>query len=79
MASSSSQVDRNEVDIVCGALIAKLQTKNLSSGSSRCISFDGRFSHLVNSSAMLVNHHLETGNLRFAAVENCCQDLLKRV
>ena len=42
MASSSSQVDRNEVDIVCGALNAKLQTKNLSSGSSRCISFDGK-------------------------------------
>ena len=44
MASSSSQVDRNEVDIVFGALNAKLQTKNLSSGSSRCISFDGKIS-----------------------------------
>ena len=42
MASSISQVDRNEVDIVFGALNAKLQTKNLSSGSSRCISFDGK-------------------------------------
>ena len=28
MASSSSQVDRNEVDIVCSALNAKLQTKS---------------------------------------------------
>ena len=42
MASLSSQVDWNEVDIVCGALNAKLQTKNLSSGPSRCISFDGQ-------------------------------------
>ena len=42
MASLSSQADWNDVDIVCGALSAKLQTKNLSSGSSRCISFGGQ-------------------------------------
>jgi len=42
MALLNSQSDGDEVDIVCGALCAKLNTKNLSSGSSRCISFGGQ-------------------------------------
>ena len=42
MALLNSQADRDEVDIVCSTLCAKLQTKNLSSGSSHCISFGGK-------------------------------------
>ena len=42
MATLNSQADGDEVDIVCGTLCAKLQTKNLSSGSSCCISFGGK-------------------------------------
>jgi len=38
---SNSGSEGDEVDIACGALCAKLQAKNLSSGSSCCISFGG--------------------------------------
>ena len=42
MALLSSQSEQDEVGIVSGALCAKLQAKNLSSSSSRCISFGGQ-------------------------------------
>jgi len=65
MALSNSQPEEDEVDIVCGALCAKLQAKNLSNGSSRCISFNGK---LVNLSAMLGSRHLGIGRHRFAVM-----------
>ena len=67
------------MDIVCGALNAKLQTKNLSSGSSRCISSSGKIFTPCEFERMLVNHLRETGNLRFVTVENRYQRLLKFV
>ena len=42
MASPSFQSERSEVDTVCGTLCAKLETKNLSCGSSCCIFFGGK-------------------------------------
>jgi len=42
MASPSFLAGGSEVDIVCGTLYAKLETKTLSSGSSCCVSFNGK-------------------------------------
>ena len=78
MASLSSQVDWNEVDVVCGALSAKLQPKNLSSGSIAAVfHLVDRLSHPVNSSTMLANLLREIGNRQFVAMESPFQVLLK--
>ena len=42
MALLGSQAERSEVYITCGTLCMKLETKNLSSDSSHCISFGGK-------------------------------------
>ena len=43
MPSTSQAGDPcDKIDIVCGALSTKLLTKNLSRGTSRCVSFDAK-------------------------------------
>ena len=40
--ASNSQAEGDKIDIVCGTLQAKLSTKDLSCGTSRCISLGAR-------------------------------------
>ena len=54
MALLSFKADGDEVDIVCGALCAKFQTENLSSGFTATFPLVEGVSHLSNLSIMLL-------------------------
>ena len=57
VSTSQAEDPGNEIDIVCGALSAKLLTRNLSRGTSRCVSFEVKlftpceFEHLAGRSS----------------------------
>ena len=75
MALLSFKADGDEVDIVCGALCAKFQTENLSSGFSCYISFGGR-----SFTTFEFEHHAppEIGNYLFVVMVSLYQILLSR-
>jgi len=65
MASNSPGGGDGVIVIVCGALRAKLNTKNLSCGTSRCISREGEILTPCEFERRAGNLHQETGKIRF--------------
>ena len=68
MAMSNSQPEQDEVEIVCSVLCAKLQAKNLSSGSCSWISLKGRIFVGIFTPCEFERHARH--ELLFAMVEN---------